>query len=193
MFKELLNRLLNNDQPSQRILFEMFYQRIYNTAYFITQDHHAAHDVTQETFIKAFRQLHTLKDGNKMGAWLGRIAANTAADYLRKIKRWNDFSADDVFIEEEISKQQEAASVDEIVEGNFIHELLYAKMSELKPEYRQVLVLKYEFDMKDEEIAEALGVSAGTVKSRLYRAKNNLKSRIAEQLDEERRGSNATT
>ncbi len=188
-----IQKLLKKEQQSQRVLFDMFYHRVYNTAYCITQDHYTAQDVVQETFIKAFKKLDTLKDGSKMGAWLGAIASKTALDFLRKKNKWNDMAAEDVIIEMEISNQQLAASVDEIVENRFTAELVRQSMVEMKPEYRQVLILKYEYDMKYEEIADVLGVSAGTVKSRIFRAKEKLRALLNGRLKEEGRTDHAAS
>ena len=66
-------------------------------------------------------------------------------------------------------------------------------ITELKPEHRQVIILKYEYDMKDEDIAKSLGISSGTVKSRLFRAKNILKYKLKTNSDEERRSENVAS
>lgn len=155
----------------------MFYKRVYDTAYFITKDQHLSQDVVQETFFKAFRKMHTLKDGGKLGAWLGTIATTTSLDLLRKAKQRNDTVVDDVYMNAIISKNQTATSVEKIVEEKFIKEQLQSYVSKLTPpEYRQVVVLKYEYELKDEEIALELEISVGTVKSRLHRAKSKLRS-----------------
>jgi len=67
----------------------------------ITNDHYLAQDVVQETFAKAFNQLHRLKDPEKTGAWLGTIATTTAIDIIRKRNRWNDVVTEDVHLERE--------------------------------------------------------------------------------------------
>jgi RNA polymerase sigma factor (sigma-70 family) len=183
LIKDVFNKLLKKEQHSQRILFEMFYDRVYKTAYFITQDQHIAQDVVQETFIKAFHQMHKLRDGSKMEAWLARIASNTALDFLRKRKRRNETATEDVYIDEWVSKTQIASSVEQIVEDRYMISLVREQILTLSPEYRQVIVLKYEHDFKDEEIAQALGISLGTVKSRLSRAKQKLRLLLEKHPD----------
>ncbi|QYR24081.1 RNA polymerase sigma factor [Paenibacillus sp. sptzw28] len=162
----------------------MFYHRIYSTAYFITQDRDLAQDIVQETFIKAFKHMHTLEDGKKIGAWLSSIASRLALDYLRKIKRWNDVATEDLIIDEEINKKQnQTSSIETIMEERFLKTVLRQEINALGPDYRQVIILKYEYDMKDEEIAKALEISVGTVKSRLHRAKQKLKDSLEKQPD----------
>lgn len=183
--KRFFNKSPIKEQPSERVIFEMFYKRVYDTAYFITQDPNLAQDVVQETFFKAFRKMNTLEDGAKLGAWLGAIATTTSLDFLRKVKRWNDIAVEDVYIDEIVSKNQSVSSVENVVEQKFMKQWLRDHISKLTPpEYRQVIVLKYEYDLKDEEIARELKVNVGTVKSRLHRAKIKLRSILEQQQDE---------
>ncbi|MFC4769664.1 RNA polymerase sigma factor [Effusibacillus consociatus] len=178
MAQWLLSKLMKQDRESERVLFEMFYPRVYTTAHFMTRDPHLAQDIVQETFIKAFKQMHTLKDGEKMGAWLGAIASKTALDFLRKAKKRNDLAIDDAFIENENSIPDFGSPVEEIVEARFVTDMLRQCISELRPEYKQVLMLKYHLGLKDEEIAEALETSPWAVKSRIHRAKLELKVKV---------------
>jgi RNA polymerase sigma-70 factor (ECF subfamily) len=114
-------------------------------------DHHLAHDITQETFLKAFKKLDKLRDESKLDSWLAAIASRTAIDFLRKSKKWNEFTVEDGYIELELSRQQQvAASVEEVFESKQAFNLI----SELNPESKQVIILKYEFDMKDDDIAK---------------------------------------
>lgn len=164
----------------------MFYNRVFEAAYFITQDEYLAQDVVQETFLKAFRNIDKLNDGSKMGAWLAVIATRTALDLLKKTRK--DVITEDNYIDEEISKNQHISSVENIVEEKFIKNLLRQQVQELIPEHRQVIILKYEYDLKDEEIALELGVSSGTVKSRLFRARKKLKLLIEKEPEFQNRG-----
>jgi RNA polymerase sigma factor (sigma-70 family) len=149
----------------------------------ITNDHYLAQDVVQETFEKAFKGLDKLKDPEKTGAWLGSITTSTAMDLMRKKKRWNDVTTEDVYIEKEIAKIEPGSLVEEEVEGEFLKKSIRIHISKLKREYRQVITLKYIHELKDEEIAYELGIKVGTVKSRLYRAKLTLKSSMGSLAD----------
>ncbi|WP_018131126.1 RNA polymerase sigma factor [Effusibacillus pohliae] len=190
MIKSLLAKLRKKDTQSERILFEMFYQRVYNTAYLMVRDPHLAQDIVQETFLKAFSQIHKLKDGNKMEAWLISIATRTALDHLRKIKRRTDFVADDVYINEMASQHEFQLPVETIVEQNIIKEILREELAKLKPEYTQVLILKYGYEWKEQAIADALNVSVSTVKTRLRRARQVLKLAVEKRWNEREGDSN---
>ncbi|WP_261796017.1 RNA polymerase sigma factor [Numidum massiliense] len=158
----------------QRILFEMFYQRVYKTAYYIVKDEHLAQDVLQDTFIKAFRHIEQCPDGERAGAWLATIASRTAIDYIRKQKRRNALPFDNVLIENNAFQREVASSVEQTVEDAFAIEEILREIDSLDADSRVVLILKYLHELKDQEIAEALDVKLGTVKSRIFRAKQKL-------------------
>ncbi|MBS4208914.1 RNA polymerase sigma factor [Bacillus sp. FJAT-50079] len=181
MIKHLLKKIRRKDEESERVIFEMFYERVYYTAYYILKDRELAQDVVQETFVKAFAHMDTVKDGEKLGAWLAAIASRTAIDYVRKIKRWNEIVTEDVIINEQIIEQ--ASTVESIVEERALKELLLKEIDELKPDHKQVLILKYLYDMKYEEIAQALDLNIATVKSRTHRAKLKLREALEKQPD----------
>lgn len=182
LIKGLLKKVTQKDQDSERIIFEMFYRRVYTTAYYIVQNRDLAQDVVQETFMKAFTKIHTVNDGEKLGAWLATIASCTAIDYLRRIKKWNDIVTEDTIIDEQLFKNQSySTDVETIVGEKFLRNLLLRELDELSPEHKQVLILKYLYDMKYEEIANALDINIATVKTRIYRAKVKLRKLIEKQ------------
>lgn len=168
----------------EKIIFEMHYERVYQAAYFIIKDKYLAQDVAQETFLKAFQKMDTLQDGNKLGAWLATIATRTAIDFLRKIKRRNDLPIDDVYIDEGRSDDQ-TVSIEDKVEYKFLEKVVQKNIQILEPpEYREVIILKYEYELTDKEIAKAIGISVTAAKSRLHRARKKLKTVLGDQLDE---------
>ncbi|MFD2045538.1 RNA polymerase sigma factor [Ornithinibacillus salinisoli] len=168
----------------EKTLFEMFYDRIFRTALYIVKDEHLAQDVVQETFVKAFRKINTVKDGDKVGAWLGSIATRTSIDILRK--RRNYLPLDNVNIDERVSNGVENFPVENIVEEKLLKELLQKNIRILEPsEYREIILLKYEYELKDREIAEVLGICTNTVKTRLRRARLKLKTILQEKVKEE--------
>jgi RNA polymerase sigma factor (sigma-70 family) len=179
VLKRLLKKFRKQDDEAIRILYEMFYQRVYRTAYYITKDHHLAQDILQETFIKAFNHMDQLEDGENVGAWLTTITSRTAIDYLRKQKRWNDMPADNVLLEKETAITLIiSSSVKTEMEEGWLKEDLQCMIDKLSPNYRAVIILKYIHEFKDQEIAEILNESIGTVKSRIHRAKHKLKSLV---------------
>lgn len=167
------------DTEAFRIIYDMFYDRVYQTAYYITKDIYLAQDVLQDTFFKAFKHLDEVKDGSRMGAWLSVIATRTAIDLLRKNNRWNGIPTDDVLLEDTLSDQEEMTSSTELeVERLFRKDQVREQIAKLKLDYREVILLKYDHGLRDEEIASLLKTSVGTIKSRIYRAKQRIKKLI---------------
>lgn len=183
MFKK--TNPIDKNSDYEKVIFEMFYHRVYNTAYYIVKDPHLAQDVVQETFIKAFQKINSLEDGNKLGAWLGTITTRTAIDYLRKINRRNDRPFNDVYIDERRLNDQKS-SLEEEVENRFLKESIKQNIKTLEPpEYREVIILKYTYDLKNKEIADALNISLSAVKSRLHRAIQKLKGIMTDKTENE--------
>lgn len=152
----------------------MFYKRVYNTAYFVTRDSHLADDVVQETFIKAFRNMERITDAEKVGAWLSVIATRTAIDILKKQKGHIVTLVDPGVLELELERNFGQSELELLTIKESVRELI----EQLPPEYRAVIILKYLYDMKEEEVATKLGISIGTVKSRIFRAKDKMRQSI---------------
>ncbi|OEF96127.1 RNA polymerase sigma factor [Desulfuribacillus alkaliarsenatis] len=182
MLKKLVSIMKRKDNSQiemQRFIYDMFYSKVYKAICYITRDPDITQDILQETFIKAFKNLDSIKDPEKMGAWLTTIAVRTTKDYYNKHnKSNNNVSIDsEVFVE---IKQTEwvAKTVEKSVELSTLKEQLAKKIDELPPEYREVFVLKYYAELTYEEISEVLDLKVGTVKSRIHRAKQKLQIEI---------------
>ncbi|MFJ7934020.1 RNA polymerase sigma factor [Sporosarcina sp. NPDC096371] len=184
---ELLGNIFRKSKQqnseAERIIFEQYYKRVYYTAYQVIKDQNLAEDIAQETFMKAFKNLQTVQDVEKLGAWLSVIATRTAIDHLRRLKRWNDFTTSDVYINTEPDATQidYVSTVETGIEKAYVKELLLKEIDKLKPDHKEVLILFYHHDLTYEEIAELLGVKLSTLKTRMFRAKKKLKESIEQQ------------
>lgn len=121
-----------------------------------------AEDVTQEVFLRAYRAIRRFEKKSSFKTWIYRIAYNTSLSHLKRIRL--DFQAEPVREIEPVgsASQPAKAAVRKLVE-------------QLKPELKAVIMMHYYDDLKYEEIAEVLGCPIGTVKIRIFRAKNELK------------------
>ncbi|HEY3121615.1 MAG TPA: sigma-70 family RNA polymerase sigma factor [Vicinamibacteria bacterium] len=156
-------------------------RRVYGVAWRILRRHDLADDVTQETFIRAHRFLHDFDLGRPFGPWVCRIAANLAVNRLRSPERR----------EEALDDRQHAApaSSGDPLAGLLEKEaqaVLDRALDELPPEQRAVFVLRVSEELSYREIAEALGLSMGTVMSRLWRARARLRHLLLPYLTEAR-------
>ena len=155
-------------------MVERYGSRVFNIALRITADPDAAKDCAQEAFIRAYRALHQYDPALPFGPWLYRIATNASLNY---IQRWN---ARETPVEElpedpeEIEQGPEATAVrrEEVAE-------VVAAMEELPPAYRAALTLRHMQQLSYQEVADALGIPLGTVKTHLHRARAALKVRLA--------------
>ncbi|MEK5040264.1 RNA polymerase sigma factor [Sporosarcina sp. FSL K6-3457] len=183
MLKNIFRKNKQQDREAERIIFEQYYNRVYYAAYRVIKDQGLAEDIVQETFMKAFKSLHTVHDVEKLGAWLSVIATRTAIDHLRRLSKWNDFTTSDVYIdtESDAAHPDYISTVETGLEEAYVKELLVEEIDKLKPDHKEVLILFYHHDLTYEEISELLDVKLSTVKTRMFRAKKKLKESIEQQ------------
>ncbi|MGI9952625.1 sigma-70 family RNA polymerase sigma factor [Moorellaceae bacterium AZ2] len=155
----------------KQLLYEAYFDRIYRCALFITHDPAAAEEVVQETFAIAFEKYNQLRDPAKTGAWLVAIAINVIRANRNQNKKL-------VLLTPEDMAQLQICSIMENLENTLeqreIVEALKAAIRKLPAEFRDILILKYYAELEVEEIASVLEIPAGTVKSRLNRAREKL-------------------
>jgi RNA polymerase sigma-70 factor (ECF subfamily) len=156
----------------------------YNVAYRTLHDPEAAADATQQAFISAFRALPKFRGGS-FKAWLLRIVTNACYDQLRRAKRRPASSLDDMLVDPDHSAllTDEAESPEEHAERQDLGYAIQKGLDELPPDQRMTLVLSDIQGFSYQEIAEATGVSLGTVKSRLSRGRARLRDYL--QREEE--------
>jgi RNA polymerase sigma-70 factor (ECF subfamily) len=140
---------------------------VYRLARSVVQDASLADDVTQETFIKVWRNLDSFRGESSMRSWILRIAHNTAVSTLRKIR---DSATDPVKLPED----QNPIGTTQVVEGRLAADQLVAALATFDDLTREIVVLREIEGMAYEDIADTLGVPVPTVKTRLLRARRRL-------------------
>ena len=179
---ELIGLASNGNLEAFNELVLLYQNLAFNHAYSLMGDPALAEDATQESFIKAFQKINTFRGGS-FRAWLLRILTNTCYDMLRRSQRHplQPLYAEDDHGEEIESSSwlaDPAPSIQQTVEMNDETACLYRALDELPEVYRSAITLidLQEFDYS--EAATALRVPVGTVKSRLARARLQLKTRL---------------
>jgi RNA polymerase sigma-70 factor (ECF subfamily) len=156
--------------------------KIFRLAQHVTQNREDAEDVLQETFMKAYEHLDQFKGDSKFYTWIVRIAVNQALMKLRRRKTDKTVSIDETIDTGEDPVVREIAAWDEDPEERFsreeLGEILDSAVQSLEPPYRSVFVLRDVEELSTEETAEALGLSVPAVKSRLLRARLQLRERL---------------
>ena len=169
--KELLahiNGCLRGDDKSQRWVFERYYRLMFGVCLRYVSDKDATQDVVQEGFLKIFTSIHKYSSKGSFEGWIKRITVNTVLQKYRK-KRVFDIAREDQ-IPDEIDVEVE----DEEIPLDFLLKII----QELPDRYRLVFTMYVMDDYAHKEIAEMLGISDGTSKSNLARARMILKTKI---------------
>lgn len=167
--QDILRRAQQGDSEAFRLLVEAYQTQVYRLALRLCGEA-AADDVTQEAFLAAWRALPEFRGTCRFSTWLYRLTTNAAIDCLRREKRHRD--TDDL---EGVELPDGGDTPQELAERSETQTAVRAALSALSEEHRQVLLLRYMQELDYSEIAAALAVSEGTVKSRINRAKARLK------------------
>jgi RNA polymerase sigma-70 factor (ECF subfamily) len=156
--------------------------KIFRLAQHVTQNREDAEDVLQETFMKAYEHLDQFQGNSKFYTWIVRIAVNQALMKLRRRKTDKSVSLDEAIDTGEDTIVREIAAWDEDPEERFSREelgdILDTAIQGLEPPYRSVFVLRDIDELSTEETADALGLSVPAVKSRLLRARLQLREKL---------------
>ncbi|MBD3232171.1 MAG: sigma-70 family RNA polymerase sigma factor [candidate division Zixibacteria bacterium] len=152
---------------------------LYHTAIGLTRDHARAQDLTQETFLKAYKSFESFKNGTNSFAWLSRIMVNTFINNYHRSKRevdwdFNDSIGPTIHQAHETDERAFNLSENELLR-DWVDDEIRMALNKLPDKYRKAVIM---FDLQGhtyQEIAETLNCAVGTVKSRLFRGRNILK------------------
>ena len=190
---ELVSRARSGDATAFGALIRPYEARIFRLAMSITQNREDAEDVLQEAFLKAFEHLEQFQGNSKFYTWIVRIAVNQALMKLRKRKSDRSVSLDEQIDTGEDTVIREIAAWDPDPEQRFsqeeMHSILTEAIDELAPIYRTVFTLRDVDGLSTEETADALELSVPAVKSRLLRARLQLRDKLTRFF--KRKGDNA--
>jgi len=163
-------------------LVKQYEGKIFRLAQHVTQNREDAEDVLQETFMKAYEHLDQFQGNSKFYTWIVRIAVNQALMKLRRRKTDRSVSLDETIDTGEDTVVREIAAWGEDPEQRFSREelgsILDSAIQSLEPPYRSVFVLRDIDELSTEETADVLGLSVPAVKSRLLRARLQLREKL---------------
>jgi RNA polymerase sigma-70 factor (ECF subfamily) len=165
----LIARARRGDESAFEEIVRLHQRRVYGVALRIVRAHDVADDVAQEAFLRAWRSLDRFELGRPFGPWVCRIAANLAVNHVRS-PRAREEGLPEGHAE---TKAEAKGPLAEVLDAEAAR-MLDAAMAELPREQRAVLVMRTVEELSYAEIAVALGISQGTVMSRLYRARERV-------------------
>lgn len=164
------------------VLFKGDYQRIFRYIVSMIRDTAEAEDLTQETFLRAYRRRDTLRDEGAQTAWLYRIATHVCLDRLRQYARRapQETGAD---IDQVDVAEPDTPSLQKVVERDEMSACVQRYLNRLSDSYRAVILLHDMHDLTSPEVAQLLGESLANVKIRLHRARNKLRNALQAGCD----------
>jgi RNA polymerase sigma-70 factor (ECF subfamily) len=174
--RRLISECLNGRRAAFGELMRRYQERLYNTVYRIVDNAEDAADVVQDAFLNAYQSLNSFKGDAEFFTWLYRIAFNTAISLKRKRRAvlrldWDGGASAGLEPVDESAFSEPGSSM----ERSEDEATLQGALNRLSPEHRAVLVLKEIEGQKYEDIAEILEVPIGTIRSRLHRARLELR------------------
>ncbi len=188
--EELVRRCLDTDRSAFEQLVRRHQKGLVNHLYRLTGQSDTARDLAQEVFIKVYTSLATFDSRYRFTTWMYRIASNCAIDHLRK-RRPQTCSLTMPASESEDRGQidREFAGADptphQLLRCREIQERLESSVQALPSSYRQLILLRHQNHYRYDEIARITGLPIGTVKNRIFRAREILRSQLSDILDTE--------
>jgi RNA polymerase sigma-70 factor (ECF subfamily) len=180
--RDLVVRTLEGDQEAFESIVRNYQRRVYAVTLRMTRRHQVADDITQETFVRAYTQLHRFELGRPLAPWLTRIAVNLSINHLTgRVKREQSLEDDKSVDRLKTADENSPDPLKSLLSSEFAHALARA-VEKLPPEQKAVFVLRVHEEMRYQEIADSLGISSGTVMSRLYRARSKLKEMLRDYI-----------
>ena len=182
----LVHRARRGDLKSYDELVKRYQERIYATIYHMTSNHEDANDLAQDSFIKAYQALGSFKGGSSFYTWLYRIAVNKTINFLKQRKNRMHLSLNDLDFNAEHDPDLMALISHKTPRRdaglNELQEKLNAALMKLSEPHRLVVVLHDVQGQSHEEIAKVMDCNIGTVRSRLFYARQQLQSELADYL-----------
>ena len=174
--QSLVTRARRGDETAFALLVEQYQDRVYRLALRMCGNSHDAEEAAQEAFLAAWRGLPAFRGESRFSSWLYQLTSNAAIDLLRREKRHRG----NVPIDEQILPLSEDTP-QLSAENAEMRERLQKALMTLSPEHREIFLLRQMQQLSYEEIGEMLNLESGTVKSRLNRAKKQLRQNLLQQ------------
>ncbi len=193
---QFIARLVARDESAFNELVVTYERRVYGLVFRMLGRRDEAEDLAQEVFVQVFKAIDQFRGESKLSTWIYRIAVNLCKNRTKYNQRRHSGEQDDIDAMAERVPLTAARAVtvgdqsrpDELVEGMQLEVIVKRAIQKLDTEFREALILADVEDMPYEEIAQITGVPVGTVKSRIHRARAQLKALVEKALGEKVKG-----
>ncbi len=189
---QFIARLVARDEAAFNQLVTGYERRVFALVYRMLGRRDEAEDLSQEVFVQVFKAIDQFRGESKLSTWIYRIAVNLCKNKTKYLARRHAGDQDDVDAMAERVPFSAAKGVsvgdvsrpDELVEGMQLELVVKRAIGQLEPDFREVLVLRDVEDLSYEEIAAVTGLPDGTVKSRIHRARGQLRAIVEKAMGE---------
>lgn len=182
----LIEKVKKGDIASFEVLIEPYQKKAFNIAYRMLGNLEDANDVTQEAMIKIYKSISGFQGKSSFSTWLYSVVSNSCIDYIRKNRRAVVVSLDREYDTGESMYKFEVAdemnTPEYLFERNETKRIIHDAINQLNVDQREIIILRDINGFSYNEIAEILKCSEGTVKSRISRARSNLKTLLTKKL-----------
>ena len=182
--KALVQKILAGDQKAFRLLITQNQRLVYHIVFRMVPSLSDREDICQEVFLKVYRHLPNFRFDSKLSTWIGRIAHNTCLNFLdkKKLPLYDDLAAED---DNREPVTDESAGPEHLLAQKEISSILQKEIDRLPAVYKTIVTLYHLDQMSYTEIADIMKMPEGTVKSYLFRARKQLKTRLLIQYRRE--------
>lgn len=177
---DLVTRTLSGDQVAFQALVERYQERVFALVRHYAKTAVEVEDIVQDTFLKAFCKLQTFNHDSSFYTWLCRIAINTALDFLKRHGRNPVQTVEDPEAAPAVGRSTGIQAPDARMHREEVAAITHQVLEEIPEIFRTVLVLREFEDRSYQEMADVLGISIGTVESRLFRARARFRDKLAQ-------------
>ncbi|NLB89512.1 MAG: sigma-70 family RNA polymerase sigma factor, partial [Syntrophomonadaceae bacterium] len=163
-FEELVNRYKSS---------------VFSIIYRMLGQYQEAEDVSQEVFLTVYQKLYQFDTSKKFGPWIHKIAVNTAISYLRKNRKVVNLNFDETYMQNEYHYPSLHIVDPELtIERNELREDIEEAIQQLSENYKVIIILRYQLELTNQEIADTLGISKENVEVRVHRARKALRETL---------------
>jgi RNA polymerase sigma-70 factor (ECF subfamily) len=181
--RELIERICKGELEAFRQMVEKYKKKIYYLAYDIIDDHHEAEDISQEVFIKVYRNISKFRKEAKFSSWIYQITVNASIDAKRKQSLRTHLSIEDNQIKNtyERSALSDNKTKDPEIHTEITHtqDQIHRTLDRISPKERSIFIMRYFNGFKLGEISDVLNISTNTIKSFLHRARKKIRKELS--------------
>jgi len=185
---ELICQAQGGDRDAFEQLYWRYQNRVLAAAYGVVRNRQDAMDIAQESFVRVYKNLHKFQADSSFYTWLYRIVVNLSIDHLRRRKKHKEVEFDNEFQknfsdDDPLLPSTLGINPGKVYQRKELREQLNLALESLSEKHRSIIILREIEGLSYNEISEALGISMGTVMSRLHHARLNMQAALREYLD----------